>query len=227
MKKGGRRPADGSFPACPKTGVCKAQSVRNQSACRNCALSEISLHGYLAKRGTSTSLFDKIKENCSVCLDLLTRVVDSYQGIQEEPDFEKVVLTIYHTYGNGNVAPRYIGKPIEAPRPGDEAHARMILEELGLTCYTFNANTDKCQYVEDLIYCKRHTPILSINRLNKMCQRFEKNRHRKRKFPSTFNFAEIKNAILEHESHFNTSNHTFKDIPLRKRFNSWLRKLKT
>lgn len=225
MNKQGRRPADGSFPACPTSGVCKAQSVRNHSACRNCALSDISLHDFLQKLGTSKDLFEKIKKNCNMCLDLLARVVDSYQGSQDQPDFEKVVLILYHTYGDGNIAPRYLGSPLKAPRPGDEAHARMILEELNLTCYKFNNDTEKCQYVEDLIYCKRHTPILSINMLHKMCAKYERSRRRKRKFPSTLTITEIKHAILEHENQFKKSKANFKELALRKRFNAWLRKL--
>ena len=104
----------------------------------------------------------------------------------------------------------------------------MILEELGLTCYAFNADTDKCQYVEDLIYCKRHTPILSVNMLNKMCAKYERSRSRKRKFPSTLTVTEIKHAILEHESQFKKSTdqgNKYKEFALRKRFNTWLRKL--
>ena len=230
MNKGGRRPADGSFPACPKSGICRAQSVRNHSACRNCALSETSLQTFLVQRGTSQALFANIATNCAVCLDLLARVVDSFGGVQNEPDFEKVVLALYHAYGKGNIAPRYLGNTLEAPRPGDDAHARMILEELGLTCYRFNSDTDKCQYVEDLIYCKRHTPILSVNILNKMCAKYERSRSRKRKYPSTLTITEIKTAILDHEEQFEKQNGKdgkFKEIALRKRFNTWLRKLGT
>lgn len=229
--KGGRRPADGSFPACPKSGICRAQSVRNHSACRNCALSEVSLGGFLAKLGTSQELFAKVKTNCKVCMDLLARTVDSYGGEQDRPDFEKVALVLYCTYGKGNVAPRYLGKVLGAPRPGDGAHARMILEELNLTCYAFNNDSDKCQYVEDLVYCKRHTPILSVNMLNRMCSRYERSQSRKRKYPSTLTISEIKQAILEHESQFkrdsnvNGKNGKHREIALRKRFNTWLRKM--
>ena len=228
----GRRPADGSFPACPKSGICRAQSIRNHSACRNCALSDTSLQAFLCHQGTSAQLFDKLQKNCHVCLDLLTRVVDSCQEedaqeAQDAPNFEKVALTLYHYYGKGNVAPRYLGQALKAPRPGDQAHARMILEELHLTCYAFNFNTEKCQYIEDLVYCKRHTPILSPNQLNKMCAKYERGRNRKRKYPSPVTISQIKEAILEHESKFQESDSKFKEIALRKRFNAWLRKVST
>jgi hypothetical protein len=225
----GRRPADGSFPACPKSGICRAQSIRNHSACRNCALSDTSLQAFLRHQGTPAQLFEKLQKNCHVCLDLLTRVVDSCQEDQDQeaPDFEKVALILYHYYGKGNVAPRYLGQALKAPRPGDQAHARMILEELHLTCYAFNFNTEKCQYIEDLVYCKRHTPILSPNQLNKMCAKYERSRNRKRKYPSPVTISQIKEAILEHESQFQEVDSKFKEIALRKRFNAWLRKLST
>lgn len=261
--RNGRRPTDGSFPACPKSSVCRAKSVRNHSACRNCALSDTSLQDYLVTAvGSSSTIFDKIRQRAPVCLDLLARTVDSVGGSQAEPDFEKVVLMLYHTYGHGNVADMYLGKALSAPRPGDSAHARMILEEMGLTCYAFNHDTDKCQYVEDLIYCKRHTPILSVPMLIRMCTKYERARRNKRKYPNAPTIVDIKNAILTHESQIkrmckqnrsspasyncgddgnggedtrkdadvstktlSSSTRKFKDIALRKRFNSWLRKV--
>lgn len=225
MSKGGRRPSDGSFPLCPKSGICRAQSIRNHSACRNCALSDISLHDYITDLGTPEDLFMKIKQNCKPCLDLLTRVIDSYNGDQSNPNFEKIVFILFHFFGNGNISPKYLGKPLAAPRPSDAAHARMILEELKLTCYEFNADTDICEYIEDIIYCKRHTPILSVNVLNKMCTKYERNRNRKRKYPTSLTITDIKQCILNHEKNKRQKNPKFKEIPLRKRFNNWLRKL--
>jgi hypothetical protein len=238
----GRRPADGSFPACPTSGICRAQSVRTQEPCKNCALTTTSLKEFIRHQGTDAAIYTNMKSQCSVCLDLLTRLVDARQGKQHAPCFEEIVLDIYHMFGQGNVAQLYLTQPIVAPRPGDEAHARMILEELGLSCYAFNNNTEKCQYVEDIIYCKRHTPILSVNKLNKMCMKYEQSRNRKRKNGeiSKLSISHIKLAILDHESQIKRERHEwpdkhgnphsatkFKELALRKRFNKWLRKMTT
>lgn len=224
----GRRPTDGSFPSCPATGICRAESVRNHSACRNCAQSDVSLCDYLSKRGTNAAILETIPERC---LDLLTRIVDSFCGDQASPDFEKVALMIYMAYGLGNVANRYLGchsadtsnnsnsgnnssnssnypsnsknkqKPtIQSPVFSDPTHARMILSCLGLTCYKFDNNSSTCRYIEDIIYCKRHTPILSVHMLKNLFQQYEKDRSRKRKASTAMSIIDIKNAILKHET---------------------------
>lgn len=236
-ERGGRRPRDGAFPMCPKSGICRAQSIRTESACRNCALSSVSLQHYLHILGPSDKLLQKIHANCPMCLDLLTRTIDSFGGDHHHPDFEKVVLALYHQYGGGNIAARYLGQPILAPHPGDQTHARMILEELHLTCYQFNFSTEQCRHIEDLIYCKRHTPILTLTHLNELCQLYEYQSHKDSKRAkrvkrpkrhhlhhlTKLSLHDIKEAIREHEQKV-SRDPRFKEIALRKRFNSWLKK---
>lgn len=249
----GRRPADGSFPACPTSGICKAQSVRTHEACRNCALTSVSLASLISKRGTDAEIYQQIKRDCPVCLDLLARLVDARHtthASQDAPPFAELALDIYHAFGNGNISQRYLGNALKAPRPGDEAHARMILEELGLTCYAFNPESDKCHYIEDYIYCKRHTPILTVQKLHQMCAKYEQqhgrhsrhpshlpnpNHNRKRKHVdssaiasiASVSIANIKNSILEHEAQIKRAQRLtkYKELGLRKRFNAWLRKI--
>lgn len=226
MEHHGRRPPKGSFPACPSSGICRAESIRTHTACKNCAISNVSLATILKQKGTSHDLYNKINQNCNVCMDLLTRLIDSLHEPHNNPDFEKVVLLVYKLYGHGNVSDRYINATPAAPRPTDPAHARMILEELGLTCYDFNSNTTKCIYIEDIIYCKRHTPVLTVNALDKLCKKYERaQRRRKRKRNSTITISSIKSSILQHERNLKNINERFKEIPLRKRFNAWLEHL--
>ena len=222
MKHHGRRPPKGSFPACPISGICRAQSVRTHTACKNCAVSSISLLSFLRKQGTNKELYEKITKHCNVCMDLLTRSIECLNESHDDPNFEKIVLLLYKIYGHGNVSQRYIAVTPAAPRPSDMAHARMILEELGLTCYPFNSNSEVCMYVEDLIYCKRHTPILSVNALTKICKKYERVRRNRKRKQGDINISRIKSLILQHEKQFKKDNPKFKEIPLRKKFNSWL-----
>lgn len=223
----GRRPTDGSFPACPTSGVCQAESVRTHGPCRNCALSPISLQQYLAGRGTNQELAHKIQENCTECVDLWSRLVEARNAAYTNPPVAKIVLDIYHGFGKGDVAQLYLGTGVRAPRPQDQAHARMILEELGLTCYTFNKSSDRCSYVEDLIYCRRHTPILSIHRLRQMCAKYDKQKlKRERNGKVRHNkqhLLEIKEAIVSHEKKVQATDPTYRENVLRRRFNAWLR----
>ena len=225
----GRRPADGSFPACPMSGICKAQSIRTHEACKNCALTNESLEDAIAKQGTDRELKQKIVENCPECVDLLTRLVDARKGTQDAPCFHEIVLDIYHLFGGGNIAPRYLGKALQAPRPQDEAHARMIMEEVGFTCYQFNRESEKCFYVEDYVYCKRHTPVFTMAKLKKCFTKFERMTNRKRKHNvgkgSYISISDIKEKILKHEKSMQEKFNVvkFKEIPLRKRFNKWLK----
>lgn len=219
---GGRRPTDGSFPACPINGICRAQSVRTHEACRNCALSNISLEEFIQSQGTMSELRTKIPPEC---LDLLERLVDNRNKNQENPPFVDIVLDIYATFGKGCVDNLYLSKiPLQAPRPGDSAHARMILETLNLTCYEFNPESDKCKYIEDLIYCKRHTRVLTLPALNMEFQKFISPKEcikRKYKELKPY-FKEIKNKIRKHESQLLNSK---RDNTLRKRFNQMLIRL--
>ena len=221
----GRRPSKGAFPACPVHGICKAESIRTHDACKNCAISTISLKSYLMKLGNSKSLYERINKNCNECMDLLTRIISCITH-NKEYDFEYVVLFIYKYFAKGNVANRYVDCQLKAPRPSDPAHARMILEELGLTCYYFNNTSLKCMYVEDLIFCKRHTPILSIHALQNMFKKYERSKRRKRKSAS-ISISNIKKQILDHEKKLkkNKNNNYKKDIFLRQNFNTWLGKL--
>lgn len=225
----GRRPPKGAFPACPESGICRAQSVRTHSACRNCAVSSVSLASYLGRYGTNKEKYQKIMIHHSVCGDLLTRVIDSFQGNHDNPDFEKIVLILYAMFGKGNVASRYVGDPLTAPRPQDQAHARMILEAFDLTCYAFNNESLKCMYIEDIIYCKRHTPVLTPWKLSQLCNAFlrKRKRHQKRKqpFSTSNNISSIKHAIIAHEKQFQKQSPGFKEIALRKMFNTWLKSL--
>ena len=221
----GRRPSKGAFPACPVHGICKAESIRTHDACKNCAISTMSLKSYLMKLGSTQTLYERINKNCNECMDLLTRIISCITH-SKEYDFENVVLFIYKYFGHGNVANRYIDCELKAPRPSDPAHARMILEELGLTCYHFNNTSLKCMYVEDLIFCKRHTPILSIHALQNMFKKYERSKRRKRKSAS-ISISNIKKQILDHEKKLkkNKNNNYKKDIFLRQNFNTWLGKL--
>jgi hypothetical protein len=179
-------------------------------------------------QGTNDEIYQRVKERCGMCLDLLARLVDARGGNHAEPCFHKLVLDVYALFGNGNIAERYLGTPPDSPRPGDEAHARMLLEELRLTCYAFNPNTDKCRYIEDLIYCKRHTPILSVQKLIRMCTKYERAKKRKHPEAASVSITHIKNAILAHESNLAScrgKDSVCKDLALRKRFNAWLRKI--
>ena len=166
----------------------------------------------------------------TVCGDLLTRVIECFQGNHDDPDFEKIVLILYTIFGKGNnIASRYLGTPLTSPRPQDQAHARMILEAFDLTCYAFNKESVKCMYIEDLIYCKRHTPVLTPWKLSQLCNAYVRKmkRHRKRKqpFSSSNNITSIKHAIIAHERQFQNQSPGFKEIALRKMFNTWLKSL--
>lgn len=226
MENRGRRPPKGSFPACPISGICRAQSVRTHTACKNCAVSKVSLATLLRKKGTNQELYEKINKQCNVCMDLLTRTIECLGESHENPDFEKVVLLLYKIYGHGNVADMYAKGTPAAPRPTDQAHARMILEELGLTCYDFNTNTEACTYIEDTIYCKRHTPILSVNALAKLCKKYERAQRRRKRKRNTMSISAIKARIIEHERQVKKKQRSnFKELPLRKKFNAWLEHL--
>ena len=111
----GRRPPKGAFPACPESGICRAQSVRTHSACRNCAVSNVSLAAYLARYGTNKEKYQKIMMHHTVCGDLLTRVIESFQGSHDNPDFEKIVLILYAMFGKGNIASRADKMVFEEP----------------------------------------------------------------------------------------------------------------
>lgn len=214
---------------CPSQGICRAESVRTHAACRNCTTSHTSLESFLKKKGTDNELYIKIKQNCTPCLDLLTRLVDNRQGDQTSPPFADIVLDIYFQFGKGNIASRYLApETVPAPRPGDQAHARMILEELGLTCYVFNPSSEKCLYLEDMIYCQRHTPIMSLHALDELMRAVT--RRRKRKHTDIRPYVKrIKQQIKQHEqaSCRDKDGNVDKDRPLRIRYNSWVRKLGT
>lgn len=235
----GRRPADGSFPACPSSGICRAESIRTHGPCRNCALSNISLKTFLANIGSNNELLDKIRQTCPKCVDLLQRLIDGRDQPGTQPgniDVSDIVLDIYAQFGDGNIARMYLtNQGVAAPRPADQAHARMILEALGLTCYLFNPESVKCQYIEDLIYCKRHTPVLTLRALDKLFVKHTKfakrlihgpdtqhDQMKKRKHAElSRGIAQIKTAVLKHEKSIAQP----KDIALRKQFNRWLKKL--
>jgi hypothetical protein len=224
------RPPKGAFPACPDSGICRAQSVRTHSACRNCAVSNMSLTEYLGRYGTNKEKYQNIMVKHVVCGDLLTRVIESFQGSHGDPNFEKIVLILYAMFGNGNIASRYLGTPLTAPRPQDQAHARMILEAFDLTCYAFNNESVKCMYIEDIIYCKRHTPVLTPWKLSQLCNAYTRKRKRHQKHKQPFSAANditsIKQSIQTHEKQFQKQSPGFKEIALRKMFNTWLKTLR-
>jgi hypothetical protein len=215
---GGRRPTDGSFPACPEHGICRAQSIRTHEACRNCALSKISLKTFIQKQGTPIELLQKIPEEC---LDLFERLVQQRDGNQESPPFEQIILDIYFIFGKGHIAPIYQPKTEFKIRPGDHVHARLIMDGLKLTCHQFNKASLTCQYIEDLIYCKRHSHIYTISALNASFKRFISPRQCiKRKHKDVRrHLKKIKQDILNHESI-----QSEKDNYLRKQYNEWLQR---
>ena len=179
--KPGRRPPKGIFPSCDVQQICRAQSIRTHDACKNCAITPISLKTFIEKQGSRDDLYQLINKQCNNCMDLLTRII-SCIGTQKNYSFEKVVLFIYKQFGDGNVSDRYIHGELENTLPSDGYHARMILEKLNLTCYKFDQNhSDMFTNIEDLIYCTRHTPILSVRTLKNIFKRYERNQRRKRK----------------------------------------------
>lgn len=208
----GRRPVNGALPMCPTSGICRAMSVRTRSPCRNCAHTNVSLQTHLSRIGTPKELLRHVHDTCSECVDLLERLIDARQADQSNPPWSNIVLDIYALFGGGNVSDTYLAsKPLTGKRPGDTAHARLLLETLNLTCRKFNVGSQSCVYLEDILYCKRHIPALTMYKLESMIRKY-----RKRKC----SLKEIRTAILDHEKRQKIP----KDIPLRKRFNQELPK---
>ena len=157
----GRRPVGGELPVCGKTAICKAQRVRTMGACRNCAV--YSLRNAVAPK---KARLDDLLSQSPACKDLYTRLCGN------KSDQDAWLIDIYVHFAGGCVADVYAGKKVE-PKHDDLVHAKQLFGAVGLTCLKFNNMSPShatFRFIEDLLFCKRHKPVLTSWGLKKMCQ---------------------------------------------------------
>ena len=204
----GRRPVGGELPVCGKTAICKAQRVRTMGACRNCAV--YSLRNAVAPK---KNRLDDLLAQSPGCKDLYTRLSAN------KSDQESWLIDIYVHLAGGSVADVYAGKKPE-PKHDDLLHAKQLFNAVGLTCLRFNNMSPShasFRFIEDLLFCKRHKPLLTSWGLKKMCQAVYRACEPDHKNTQTMErIHDVKNAIIAQSAVMNST-----DNSLKQQFNDW------
>jgi|LakMenEpi03Aug12_release.lakeMendotaPanAssembly.Ray.scaffolds.fasta_scaffold16467_5 hypothetical protein len=203
----GRRPVGGELPVCSKTAICKAQRVRTMGACRNCAV--YSLRNAVAPK---KSRLDALLSQSPGCKDLYARLCHN----KSDPD--AWLIDIYVYFAGGCVADVYTGKKVE-PKLDDLAHAKQLFSVVGLTCLMFNNMSPShasFRFIEDLLFCKRHKPVLTSWGLKKMCQAVCRACEPDPNNLQTMErIVDVKHAIIAQSAVMNN------DVSLKRQFNDW------
>jgi hypothetical protein len=134
-------------------------------------------------------------------------------------DLVKLCMDIYVLFGSGKVADIYRPLVIAKNPERDVVLAQMVFATLKLRCKLFDQfvpnQTGNC-FVENFMYCKRHTPhtgVLDAKDLSALCQQCSAARPEDR----LALVEQIKQRVYEHEK--TTAQ---RDLVLRHQFNDWL-----
>ena len=134
-------------------------------------------------------------------------------------DLVKLCMDIYVLFGSGKVADIYRPLVIAKNPERDVVLAQMVFATLKLRCKLFDQfvpnQTGNC-FVENFMYCKRHTPhtgVLDAKDLSAMCQQCSAARPEDR----LALVEQIKQRVYEHEKIT-----AQRDLVLRHQFNDWL-----
>lgn len=204
----GRRPVGGELPVCGKTAICKAQRVRTMGACRNCAV--YSLRNAVAPK---KSRLDDLLSQSTACKDLYTRLCAN------KSDQDAWLIDIYVHFAGGCVADVYTGKKVE-PKHDDLVHAKQLFGAVGLTCLMFNNMSPShatFRFIEDLLFCKRHKPVLTSWGLKKMCQAVCRACEPDPNNLQTMErIKDVKHTIIAQSAVMNCT-----DLSLKRQFNDW------
>ena len=204
----GRRPVGGELPVCGKTAICKAQRVRTMGACRNCAV--YSLRNAVAPK---KSRLDDLLSQSPACKDLYTRLCGN------KSDQDAWLIDIYVHFAGGCVADVYAGKKVE-PKHDDLVHAKQLFSAVGLTCLKFNNMSPShatFRFIEDLLFCKRHKPVLTSWGLKKMCQAVCRACEPDPNNVQTMErIHDVKHTIINQSAVMNCA-----DMSLKRQFNDW------
>lgn len=237
MRRRGRRPASGQIPSCASNGNCKAARVRATGPCHNCAHTNVSLESKLEV------MRHKLFELASSRPDLMAFIqhMSGMSGMSDQParlaissgssqdasqmgwfgqiDLVKLCVDIYVLFGSGKVADIYRPLVVSKRPESDAVLAQLVFATLQLRCKLFDQfvpNQSGNCFVENFMYCKRHTPhtgVLDAKDLSAMCQQCSAARPEDR----LAMVEQIKQRVFEHEKIT-----AQRDLVLRKQFNQWL-----